>query len=85
MAEKGKTNEEFEVGGVKKKRQKCDIRQRTMWYYAPLSRVNIWKKSEAYSRKYFLEWKICKRTFDQIQANRDFITKFSNETTEMEQ
>jgi len=62
-------------------RQKCEIYTRIMWYIRPISHANIWKKSEMYSRKYFLEWYTCPRVFDMIQTNRDFINKYSNETT----
>lgn len=58
-------------------RQPCNIWSRCMWYYAPINRMNIWKKSEFFSRKYFKEWKVSPRNFDMIQANNDFIAKYS--------
>ena len=81
---KAETNEEFEVNGVKKKRQKCNVFTRVMGYLRPVSHYNIWKKTEFYSRKYFKEWYMCKRDFDRIQSNRDFISKFSTWNANLE-
>jgi hypothetical protein len=64
------------------KRQSCEVYTRVMWYIRPISHANIGKKSEFYSRKNFKEWCMCKREFDMIQANQDFISKYSNETTD---
>jgi len=36
-----------------KKRTRCEIYTRVMWYYRPVSSFNIWKKSEFYWRKEF--------------------------------
>lgn len=36
-------------------RTRCEIYTRVMWYHRPVGNFNIWKKSEFYSRKYFLE------------------------------
>lgn len=45
------------------KRQKCEIYTRVMWYHRPVSQFNEWKKSEYYSRTYFVEWKTCNSKF----------------------
>ncbi len=37
------------------KRQRCEIWTRTMGYYRPVSFYNDGKKSEFYSRKFFVE------------------------------
>lgn len=37
------------------KRIPCRIFQRTMWYIRDFGSMNLWKKSEHYSRKYFLD------------------------------
>ena len=37
-----------------KKRTRCEIYTRVMWYYRPVSSFNIWKKSEFYQRKEFI-------------------------------
>ena len=39
----------------KKARTKCEIYTRVMGYHRPVSSFNIWKKSEFYSRKCFIE------------------------------
>ncbi len=41
-------------------RQPCEIWTRVMGYFRPLSEFNIGKKSEFYTRKYFLEQKAAK-------------------------
>lgn len=79
MDKERKTNEEFEVDGIKKKRQKCEIYTRCMGYLRNVSNFNIWKKTEFYSRKYFDISKTCPRVFDRIQTNRDFILKYTDE------
>jgi hypothetical protein len=38
-----------------KERTKCEIYTRVMWYFRPVSSFNIWKRSEFYSRTYFIE------------------------------
>lgn len=76
------TNEAFTKDGKKINRQKCNVYTRVMGYLRPVWFYNIWKKTEFYSRVYFKEWCLCKRDFDRIQANRDFITKYSNEQEE---
>ena len=38
-------------------RTKCEVWTRVMWYHRPKSSFNEWKKSEFYSRVYFLESK----------------------------
>ncbi|MBP6911419.1 hypothetical protein KBC03_07670 [Patescibacteria group bacterium] len=38
-------------------RTKCEIYTRVMGYYRPVSHFNIGKKSEFYSRNYFIEGK----------------------------
>lgn len=44
-------------------------------YLRPVSAYNIWKKTEFYSRKYFVEWCNC---------NRDFINKRWDEQKTLE-
>ena len=58
---------------MEKDRTPCQIFTRVMGYLAPVSRYNIGKKSEFYSRKYFDEHKV---------DNSDFLRKFldSNNT-----
>lgn len=36
-------------------RTKCEVYTRVMGYLRPVSHYNTWKKSEFYSRKYFVE------------------------------
>ena len=50
-------------------RTPCEIYLRVMGYLRPLSGFNIWKRSEAMSRKYFTEEKI---------NNSEFIRKWSS-------
>lgn len=45
------------------KRQKCEVYTRVMGYHRPVSQFNEWKKSEYYSRTYFMEWKTCNSKF----------------------
>ncbi|EKE26296.1 MAG: hypothetical protein ACD_4C00343G0006 [uncultured bacterium (gcode 4)] len=51
------------------KRQKCEIYTRVMGYHRPVSQFNIWKKSEYYSRTYFIEEKTCNSRFIEEFAN----------------
>ena len=46
-----------------------EVYTRVMGYMSPVSRYNIWKKSEFYSRKYFDENKV---------DNSEFLRKFGN-------
>lgn len=48
-------------------RTKCLVYTRVMWYLSPVTRYNIWKKSEFYSRKYFSKTKA---------ANHEFIKQY---------
>ena len=63
-------------------RQPCIIWARVMWYISPLTRFNIGKKSEFYSRKYFKidEAKLMAGSDEKVQAlidnNRAFIAKY---------
>ena len=41
--------------GQEVERVRCEIYTRVMWYHRPVSSFNIWKKSEFYSRNYFIE------------------------------
>lgn len=50
-----------------KKRTPCEIYTRVMGYLRPVSAYNLGKKSEFYSRKYFLEKKV---------ENTNFINKY---------
>ena len=50
-------------------RTPCEVYTRVMGYMSPVSRYNIWKKSEFYSRKYFEEAKV---------NNSEFLRKFGN-------
>lgn len=47
-------------------RTPCQIYTRVMWYHRPVTSFNIWKKSEFYSRNYFVEQ----------NENLDFINKY---------
>jgi hypothetical protein len=49
--------------GQEIKRQPCEIYTRVMGYLSPVSRYNIGKKSEFYSRKYFEENKVDNSAF----------------------
>jgi hypothetical protein len=40
-------------------RTRCQIYTRVMGYHRPVTSFNIWKKSEFYSRDYFLEKELC--------------------------
>lgn len=40
---------------TEQQRTKCEIYTRVMGYYRPVSHFNIGKKSEFYSREYFVE------------------------------
>lgn len=46
-----------------KKRTPCEIYTRVMGYLRPVSAYNLGKKSEFYSRKYFLEKRVDNSTF----------------------
>ena len=50
-------------------RTRCEVYTRVMGYISPVSRYNIWKKSEFYSRKYFEE---------NLVDNSEFLRKFGN-------
>ena len=50
------------------KRQVCQIFTRVMGYLRPVSHYNIWKKTEFYSRKYFVNWCSCNREFTERYA-----------------
>ena len=52
-----KTINFINIEDLNKKRTKCEIYTRVMWYFRPVSNFNIWKKSEFYSRTYFDESK----------------------------
>jgi hypothetical protein len=54
--------------GQEIQRTPCEIYTRVMGFLSPVSRYNIGKKSEFYSRKYFEENKI---------DNSDFLRKFN--------
>lgn len=45
-------------------RTKCEIYTRVMGYYRPVSHFNIGKKSEFYSRQYFVESKTTNELFN---------------------
>lgn len=49
------------------KRTPCEVYTRVMWYIRPVSAYWIWKKSEMYSRRYYLESKI---------DNSEFLKKY---------
>lgn len=51
---------------IQKRRTKCEIYTRVMWYHRPVSSYNIWKKAEFYSRNYFKEQ----------NENQDFVKKY---------
>ena len=53
---------------VEQQRQPCAVYTRVMGYMRPVSRFNVGKKSEFYSRKYFNEEK---------SRNSEFIRKYS--------
>lgn len=55
--------------GKEVSRTRCEVYTRVMGYYSPVSRYNIWKKSEFYSRKYFEE---------NLVDNSEFLRKFAN-------
>ena len=55
--------------GKEVSRTRCEFYTRVIGYYSPLSRYNIWKKSEFYSRKYFEE---------NLVDNSEFLRKFAN-------
>ena len=76
MDNQDQTNEHLEKDGKKIRRQKCEIYTRVMWYIRPISHAKIWKKTEFYSRKYFVEWKTSPRELDIIVDNRNFIDKY---------
>ncbi|MDR0860397.1 MAG: anaerobic ribonucleoside-triphosphate reductase [Candidatus Peribacteria bacterium] len=61
-------NKFYNKQGQEIKRQPCEIYTRVMGYLSPVSRYNIGKKSEFYSRKYFEESKV---------DNSAFIRKFN--------
>jgi hypothetical protein len=48
-------------------RTKCEVWTRVMGYHRPVSQYNKGKKSEFYSRQYFLE---------QIEANKQFAEEY---------
>jgi hypothetical protein len=72
--------------GEEVKRQPCQIFVRIMGYLRPISQANIWKKSEAYSRKYFDE-SVSMATIARMEEderiesmranNRNFVAQYS--------
>ncbi len=53
--------------GQEVERTRCQIYTRVMGYHRPVTSFNIWKKSEFYSRNYFLE----------DSANADFANQYA--------
>lgn len=58
------------------KRQPCKIYARTMWYIRSFDTMNIWKKSEHYSRKYFIDTSD-KSIYLRKRENAKFIKDFT--------
>ena len=78
MGDELKQWEFIDKNWVKRCRQKCQVITRVMGYLRWVENYNIGKKSEFYSRKYFIEWKWEPRKItDAIQTNRDFVAKYS--------
>lgn len=55
-------------------RQPCQVITRVMGYLRPVSQRNVGKKSEFYSRKYFV---VEEKNGDIISNNKAFIAKYS--------
>lgn len=53
---------------VHAQRTKCEIYTRVMGYYRPVSHFNIGKKSEFYSRNYFIQPKQSQAINHQVQT-----------------
>lgn len=51
-----KNSEAMQNEELEQMRTRCEVYTRVMWYYRPVSRHNIWKKSEFYSREYY-DWR----------------------------
>lgn len=66
-----KKNNTLEKDWKEIKRQPCEIYTRVMWYLRNVNNYNIWKKTEFYSRKYFVTGCNC---------NREFIEKYKPTT-----
>lgn len=58
-------------------RSRCLVYTRVMWYLSPVSRYNIWKKSEFYWRKYFSKKKALSQCDNVIKNNQEFIKQYS--------
>lgn len=58
------------------KRQPCQVFARTMWYIRNFASMNSWKKSEHYSRKYFIVPDYQKNEYIRKRENMEFVKKY---------